>query len=63
MSLQVYLFNCSFLVFLFLTETIFIQFPDKLLKTQPLQHQNGSSFTSAEKTQAKDKALQAKGLL
>lgn len=58
-QLQECFFNGSFSVFLFLTETIFIQFTDKTI----LAHQNKASFTSLEKTQAEEKASQPKGLV
>lgn len=55
-QLQVCFFNGSFSIFLFLTETIFIQFTDKTAENLSLGHRNRASFTSPEKTQAEEKA-------
>lgn len=45
----------------FLSETIFISFPDETSKNSALGHQNGPSFTSAEKERDQKKRLQNKG--
>lgn len=53
------IFTKSFLP-VFLSETIFISFPDETSKNSALGHQNGPSFTSAEKECDQKKRLQNK---